>query len=138
MVDRKKLTEFKRPSPTRRREPAGSSSPLAGRSRTAGSSSPLAGRRQRCSPCLRQSGQEPHAYFSSLLASAEVGKSLTPSSLLSAPAPKSKVTSHAQPHAALMIQTSIYRGNVGRGEKSLILFAACLEKSQKRYTVQMH
>jgi hypothetical protein len=32
--------------------------------------------------------------------------------LLSSPAPKSKVTSHAQPHAALMIWTSIYRSSL--------------------------
>jgi hypothetical protein len=67
------------------------------------------------------------------LASAKEVKNVMPLLLFSPRlrhSPKSQVT-HAQPHAALVIWTSIYRGSVGDGRadvKSLILFANCLEE----------
>jgi hypothetical protein len=52
------------------------------------------------------------------LASAKLTKSSILAFLISSPTPKSKVTSHAQPHAALRTSPSIYRG---RGWKISIL-----------------
>jgi hypothetical protein len=60
--------------------------------------------------------------------------------ILSSPTPKSKVTSHAQPHAACMTYTYIYRG-IFEGSRAgftfVVAWVLVWRKDTRKYTAQM-